>query len=215
MINIWGRKTSVNVQKVMWAVGELDLPHERIDVGGKFGGLDTPEYGRLNPNRLVPTLEDGGVAVWESHAILRYLAAKYGEGTLWAADPAERSLADRWIEWTATAFQPAFTYGVFVGLVRTPPDQQDKAAIARDVAATGALLKILDGHLADQPYVAGAAFTMGDIATGAQLYRYFTLEIERPKLPNVEAWYERLQQRPAYREHVMVPYDELRVHAAG
>lgn len=215
MIRIWGRKTSVNVQKVMWAVAELGLPHERIEVGGKFGGLDTPEYGRLNPNRLVPTLEDDGFAVWESHAIVRYLAAKYGAGTLWAADPAERSLADRWIDWTASAFQPAFTNGVFIGLVRTPPERQDRAAIARDVAATSALMKILDAHLAIHPYVAGTAFTMGDIATGAQRYRYFTLEIERPKLPNVEAWYERLKQRPAYREHVMVPYDELRVRAAG
>ena len=215
MIRIWGRKTSVNVQKVMWAVAELGLPHERIEVGGKFGGLDTPEYGRLNPNRLVPTLEDDGFAVWESHAIVRYLAAKYGAGTLLAADPAERSLADRWIDWTASAFQPAFTNGVFIGLVRTPPERQDRAAIARDVAATSALMKILDAHLAIHPYVAGTAFTMGDIATGAQLYRYFTLEIERPKLPNVEAWYERLKQRPAYREHVMVPYDELRVRAAG
>ena len=211
MIRIWGRKTSVNVQKVMWAVGELGLPHERVDVGGKFGGLDTPEYGRLNPNRLIPTLEDDGFAVWESYAIVRYLAAKYGEGTLWAADPADRSLAERWIDWTASAFQPAFTNGVFIGLVRTPPERQDRDAIARDVAATGALLKILDAHLAAHPYVAGTAFTMGDIVTGAQLYRYFTLEVERPQLPNVEAWYERLKQRPAYREHVMVPYDELRV----
>lgn len=195
----------------MWAVGELGLPHERIDVGGKFGGLDTPEFGRLNPNRRIPTLEDDGVAVWESHAILRYLAAKYGEGTLWAADPAERALADCWIEWTASSFQPAFTNGVFVGLIRTPPERQDRAAIASDIAATGALLKILDGHLAGRPYVAGAAFTMGDIATGVQLYRYFTLDIERPKLPNLEAWYERLKQRPAFCEHVMVSYDELRV----
>ena len=213
MLKLWGRKTSINVQKAMWALAELGLAYERIDVGGKFGGLDTADYAARNPNRLIPTLEDDGITVWESHAILRFLAAKYGSGSWWAEDPAERSLADRWIDWTATMLQEAFISVVFWGTYRTPPEKQNKDAIAASLARTNELLAILDGHLADKSHVAGDGFTMGDIPPGAQLYRYFTLDIARPSLPHVEAWYAGLQARPAYRESVMIPYDELRGRA--
>jgi glutathione S-transferase len=210
MLKIWGRKNSLNVQKTMWVVGELGLAHERIDTGGPFGGLETAEFGALNPNRRVPVIDDDGVVVWESHSILRYLAARYGAGTLWAEDAAARSLADRWIDWTLADLQPAFIGGVFMTLYRTPEAQRNWKAIERGLARTAELMALLDRHLADKPFLAGDFFTMGDIPAGAQLYRHFTLEIERPALPNVEAWYGRLTERPAYREHVMVPYDDLR-----
>lgn len=210
MLKIWGRKNSLNVQKAMWAVGELGLAHERIDAGGPFGGLNTAEFAALNPNRRVPVIDDDGVVIWESHSIVRYLAARYGSGSLWAEEPAARSLADRWIDWTLADLQPAFIGGVFWTFYRTPEAQRNRSAIERGIAQSAELFGLLDRHLADKPFLAGDFFTMGDIPAGTQLYRYFTLEIERPSLPHVEAWYERLKERPAYREHVMVPYDDLR-----
>ena len=210
MLKVWGRRNSINVQKAMWAIGELGLAHQHIPAGGQFGGLDTPAFLAMNPNGVVPVIDDAGAVVWESHAIVRYLAAQYGRGTLWAEDAATRSLADRWMDWTLGTFQPPFLGGVFWGFYRTPPEKHDKPAIARSVARTAELFQLVDKHLAVHPFLAGDSFTMGDIPLGAQLYRYFTMEIERPRLPHVEAWYARLRERPAYREHVMIPYDDLR-----
>jgi len=210
MLKVWGRRNSINVQKVMWAVGELGLPHERIDAGGPFGGLDTEEFGALNPNRRVPVIDDGGAVVWESHAILRYLAAKYGAGTLWPKDPAVRARADMWTDWTLADLQPAFTGGVFWGFYRTPEAQRNWPAIRQGIARSAILFRLLDLQLEGRDFIAGDTFTFGDIPAGAQLYRYFALEIDRPALPNVEAWYERLTARPAHREHVMVPFDDLK-----
>jgi glutathione S-transferase len=204
MLRIWGRVNSINVQKVMWAVGELDLAHERIDAGGQFGKLDTPDYGRLNPNRLVPVVEDGETVVWESHSCVRYLAARYDEGGLWPEDPGARSLADRWMDWKFTTIIPRLT-PIFWGLIRTPEDQRDMAVIENAVAELARHWPALDGHLADRPFVAGERLTMGDIPVGAAYYRYRHLPIERPDLPNLEAWYERLAERAPYRTHVMLP----------
>jgi glutathione S-transferase len=209
MLTIWGRRNSLNVQKVMWLVAELGLAHEHIPAGGAFGGLDAPTYRALNPNGLVPVIVEDGRAVWESHAILRYLAERHGAESLWPADPYARSLADRWMEWVQSAWQPAFSTGVFWGLWRTPQAQRDTAAIVRAVALSGRLLQLVEAHLATQAWMAGDRLTLGDIPLGASMYRYFTLDIERPRLPRVEAWYGRLVERPAFREHVMVPYDDL------
>ncbi|MGH6898014.1 MAG: glutathione S-transferase family protein [Geminicoccaceae bacterium] len=204
MLRVWGRNNSINVQKVMWAVGELGLEHERIEAGGAFGGLDTPAYGRLNPNRRVPTVEDGEVVVWESNACVRYLAARYGAGTLWPEDPAQRAVADMWMEWQQTTLLADMTV-VFWGLIRTPEDQRDDAAIQAAAKRLGSLWPMLDDRLATRRFVAGDAFTMGDIPVGAACYRYYGLPIERPDLPNVEAWYGRLAERAPFREHVMIP----------
>jgi glutathione S-transferase len=204
MLKVWGRNNSINVQKVMWAVDELGLEHERIDVGGAFGGLDTPAYGRLNPNRRVPTVEDGDVVVWESNACVRYLAARYGAGGLWPEDPGERAQADMWMDWQTTTLLPDMTV-VFWGLIRTPEAERDHAAIEAAARRLGATWRILDEHLATRRFVAGDALTMGDIPVGASCYRYGELSIERPQLPNVEAWYGRLRERAPFREHVMVP----------
>jgi len=211
MLKIWGRISSINVQKVMWAVGELGIPHERIDAGGKFGGLDTDEFRAMNPNARVPVVDDDGTVIWESHTIVRYLAAKYGEdGLLWSSDPAQRSLSDRWMDWTLADLQPAFIGGVFWNFYRTPEAQRNWQLIRQGIARSAILFKLLDRHLADKPFIAGDSLTIGDIATGTQLFRYYELEIDRPVIPNVEAWYARLSARPAYREHVMVPFEELR-----
>lgn len=204
MLTIWGRNNSINVQKVMWTVGELGLNHERYDVGGAFGGLDQPDYLAKNPNGLIPTLEDDGVTVWESHAIVRYLAAQYGSGSLWPEDPGPRAEADQWMDWMHTVILKDMA-PVFVGLIRTPPEQRNTAAIEAGVAGLARSWAVLDQHLDGRAYVVGDGLTMGDIPVGCACYRYHALDIERPTLPNVTAWYERLKAREAFRTHVMIP----------
>ena len=210
MLTVWGRRNSANVQKVMWLVGELGIPHQRVDAGGPFGGLDTPEFTRMSPHRKVPVIDDDGTVVWESHAILRYLAARYGADRLWSDDPAVRAGVDMWMDWTQTTLQPDFLNGVFWGFYRTPEAERNTAAIDRSVARCAIHFQLIDQMLEDgRPHLLGETMTLADIPLGTHLYRYFELEIERPDLPNVEAWYRRLQDRPAYHGHVMVPFDDL------
>ncbi len=204
MLTIWGRNNSINVQKAMWAVGELGLDHRRIDVGGAFGGLDSPDYLAKNPNQRIPALEDDGLVVWESNAIVRYLAAKYGASKLWPEDPAVRAVADQWMVWQQTTLL-ADMLVVFLGLIRTPEADRDMAAIEASAANLGGLWQRLEGHLEDRDYVAGDGFTMGDIPVGAACYRYLALDIARPELPATAAWYDRLKARAPFREHVMIP----------
>jgi glutathione S-transferase len=203
MLKVWGRNNSVNVQKVMWTVAELGLGHERIDVGGKFGGLDTDEYGALNPNRRVPTIEDGDVVLWESNTIVRYLAARYGTGRLWPEDPALRAQADKWMDWQIGAVLPDM-HVVFWQLIRTP-EQRDRPAIDAAAKRLVPIWQILDEQLARRPFVAGGRLTMGDVPIGAMVHRYLNLPLERPALPNIDGYYARLQEHPAYRDHVMLP----------
>ena len=209
MLTIWGRKSSFNLQKVMWLVGELQLAHRHIEAGGQFGGLDAPAFRAMNPHGKVPVIEDDGVVVWESHAILRYLAARYGGGSFWHDNPAERSLSDRWMDWSQTTLQPDFLSGVFWGFYRTPQAQRDLPAIKHKVALCARHFTLLDRHLADRAFMLGDALSLADIPIATNLYRYFNLDIDRPSVPNVEAWYRRLQDRAAYREHVMVPFQDL------
>ena len=210
MLKVWGRRGSANVQKVLWLLGELGLPHEHVPAGGDFGGLDDPAFRAMNPNGKVPVIEDGGAAIWESHAILRYLAATYGADRFWSADPAARAAIDSWMDWAQTALQPAFLGGLFWGFYRTPPAQRDAAAVAEALGRTHRCLALVEAQVAGRVFVAGDALSLADIAIGTHLYRYFELEIDRPALPRLEAWYERLRARPAYREHVMVSFEELK-----
>lgn len=214
MLKIWGRKTSVNVQKVMWAVGELGLTHERIDAGGPFGGLDTPEFGKLNPNRLVPVIEDDGFVLWESHAVVRYLAAAHGQGRLGAADERQRALADQWMEWANTRLYDDIIPTIFLGLIRTPAQDRNIAAIEAAAKRVGERLAILNAQLAGRTYILGDQPTAADIGCGSLMYRYFTLDIPRPRLGNVEAWYQRLTERRAYQDHVMIDYQAMKVPGA-
>jgi glutathione S-transferase len=210
MLRVWGRRSSFNVQKVLWLVGELGLAYQHIPAGGRYGRLDEPTFRALNPHGRVPVLEDGDLEVWESHAILRYLAARYSQGIFWPDDARMRSHVDRWMDWSQTALQPAFLIGVFWGYYRTPEAQRDLPAIRRSLDLCAELLRLLDNVLADRVFLLGDKLSLADIPAGTSLYRYFELDIERPALPNIEAWYRRLQQRPAYHEHVMIPFGELR-----
>lgn len=208
-ITLWGRLNSANVQKAVWALEELELPYEHVPIGGAWGGNNTPEYLAMNPNGLVPTLRDGDVTVWESHAVVRYLSAEYGSGLLFPLEPRDRAAADQWTDWTATTFQPAWI-GLFWAKVRTPLAQQNPVAIDRALASTNRCLAIMEQRLGASPYLGGAEFTYADIVAGAAMYRWATMEIERPELPAVEAWHGRLNERRAFRKAVNVPYDELR-----
>jgi glutathione S-transferase len=202
MLKIWGRKNSINVQKVMWAVGELGLAHERIDIGGPFGKNKEPPYLALNPNGLVPTLEeDDGFILWESHSIVRYLANKHGGGTLEPADPQARALASQWMDWQLSVCAPAI-HAMFWGLIRTPPEKRDHAAIATSQANTTAAMKILDAQLGKTAYVAGDKFSMGDIPVGLIAFRFRQLVPDRPPLPNLERWFGAIEKRDAFRQHV-------------
>lgn len=209
MLRVWGRASSFNAQKVLWLLDELGLPYEHIPAGGSFGGLDDPAFRAMNPHGKVPVLEDDGVAIWESHTILRYLAAKYGADSFWSDDPGTRSLADRWMDWSQTTLQPDCLMGVFWGFFRTPDAQRDWPAINRSIACCAGHFRLLDAELATRPFLLGDALSLADIPIATSLFRYFNLDIERPDVPRVRAWYERLQQRPAYRARVMLPFDEL------
>jgi glutathione S-transferase len=206
MLKIWGRNTSVNVQKVMWAVGELGLPHERIDIGGTFGKNREPAYLAMNPNGLVPTLEEDGFLLWESNSIVRYLAAKYGAGTLEPADPRARARAGSWMDWQLSVAAPALT-PVFWGLIRTPAEKRDHAAIAAGKEKSMAAMTILDAQLAKSAYVAGDTLSMGDIPVALMAYRFRRLVPDRPGLDNLERWFTAIEQRPAFKQHVLtVPF---------
>lgn len=210
MLRIWGRRNSHNVQKVMWLVGELDLDHEHIPAGGSHGLLGTPEFLAMNPHGRVPVVDDGGQVVWESHAILRYLAAVHGTPSFWPVNPAARAWQDQWMDWTATTLQPDFLSGVFWGFYRTPETARDETAIAAKIAVCARHFQLLDQILARQPFLSGTDLGLADIAAGTNLFRYFTLDIDRPVVPNVEAWRQRIEGRPAYRTHVMIDYSDLR-----
>jgi glutathione S-transferase len=210
MLKVWGRRSSFNVQKVLWLVGELGLEHEHIPAGGSFGRLDEPEFRAMNLHGRVPVIEEGATIVWESQTILRYLAARFGRVSFWSDDPAERAMVERWMDWSATSLQPDFLNGIFWGYYRTPEAQRDWPAIEKSLARCAEHFQLLDRVLAARPYLNGDRLSLADIPAGTSLYRYFELDIDRPELPNVSAWYRRLQERPAYREHVMLPFGELR-----
>jgi len=203
MLKLWGRTNSVNVKKALWCLGELGLPYERLDAGMAFGVVNTPEYRKMNPNGRVPTIEDDGFVLWESHTIVRYLCAKHSMGKLCPSDLRVRADAERWMDWAFT-FQSAMR-DVFWGLIRTPPEKRDAKAIDAGVKASHELAGMLDGVLADRPYVAGDQFTMGDIPIGCEVQRYLRVPIERPARPHLEAWFERLRQRPPFVKHVDLP----------
>jgi glutathione S-transferase len=203
MLKIWGRVNSVNVKKVLWAAEELGVKYERVDAGMQHGVVNTPEYKKMNPNSLVPTIQDDGFVLWESHAIVRYLAAKHGAGTLWPSDLKVRADADRWMDWAYT-FQANFR-AVFWGLVRTPPEKRDMKAIEDARKKCGELLAIPDAALAERSFFAGNSLSIGDIPLGCHVQLWMRLPIERPEQANLRRWFERLCARPAYKKIVDIP----------
>jgi len=202
MLEIWGRPYSSNVIPVIWAASECGIDYKLKLAGGSFGQIGTPEFAAMNPNRLIPTIRDGDFTLWESHVIVRYLCGKYAMGTLCPEDMQQRAVADQWMEWSGTrAFTPVIQ--MFFATVRTEPAERDPANIKVHSDEAADVLRILENHLHNRDYVAGDQFTMGDIPLGAVAYRYFNVDANRPKLPNIEAWYARLCERPAYQKHVM------------
>ena len=204
MLKIWGRTNSINVQKVLWCCGELGAKYERVDAGMQFGVNNTPEYKALNPNGLVPTIADDGFVLWESHAIVRYLARKYGMGTLWPEDARTAADADRWMEWYSTTawlnLRP-----IFWNLVRTAPEKRNMAEVEEGRQKLAANLTIADANLAERDYMSGKSFSMADIPMGVAAYRWFNLPIERPAMPHFERWYKRVCERPSFKQHCMMP----------
>lgn len=212
MLTIWGRKTSSNVQALMWCVGELELRFHRHDAGHRFGGLDTDAFRKLNPNGTIPVLQDGDhPPLWETGAILRYLANAYGGNAFWPRDPVQRAEVDKWAEWAKINVAMDFTVPVFWQVVRTAPAEQDQNAIEQAVAALDSKLVLADTRLSENTYLCGPDLTLADIQLGHILYRYYDIAISRAVLPNLRRYYDRLTERPAYQEHVMLSYDELRV----
>jgi glutathione S-transferase len=203
-LKIWGRLNSINVQKAMLCIEELRRPHERIDAGLAFGIVDTPQYRAMNPNGLVPVIEDGGFVLWESNAIIRYLSAKHAAGTLWPADPHERADADRWMDWQTTTLSPAIG-PAFMHLVRLPPGKRDAAAVEPSRRAGEDYVAIMDGVLAKHRFIAGEHLTVGDLALGPALHRWLNLPLQRIVRPNVERWYRDIMGRPAAQKILMTP----------
>jgi glutathione S-transferase len=205
MLKIWGRSTSSNVQKVMWAIGEMKLPHERIDIGGPFGKNREAPYLAMNPNGLVPTLEEeDGWLLWESNSVVRYLAAKHKATVLEPQDLRVRAHAHKWMDWQLSVLGPAI-HGTFWGLVRTPPEKRDTSAIEDSKARTIKALAMLDAQLAKTKFAASDEFSYGDIPIGIQTYRFIRLVPERPKMANLDRWYAAISSRQAFKDHVLAP----------
>lgn len=204
MIKIWGRTDSSNVQKVLWCCGELGLAFDRVDLGGKFGGNKDRAYLEMNPNGLVPTMQDGDFVLWESNSIMRYLVDKYGHGKLLPSTPEGRADANRWMDWQLTTLGPAIV-PLFWTLIRTPEDKRDPKVVNNALEKSSNAWGIIDNQLAKNPYVAGENFTIGDIPLGVWAYRWYNLPAERPRLDNLAAWYKRLCDRGPYQTHIMIP----------
>jgi glutathione S-transferase len=202
MLKIWGRASSSNVQKVLWCCAELDIPYERTDWGGPFGGNQDPDYLKLNPNGLVPTVIDGDLIMWESNTICRYLAATRNGERLYPREPAARTHVERWMDWQLSVVAPPMGQLLF-GLIRTKPEARDPAAIEAARRRALSAWMIVDDEIKERgPYLAGNELSLAEIVLGTQIYRWFAFPIERPQLDNLRAWYDRLHVRPGFKTHI-------------
>jgi glutathione S-transferase len=203
MLELWGRTSSLNVQKALLCLEELGLAYRRKDAGMEFGVVDTPEYKALNPNSRVPTLEDEGFVLWESNVIVRYLCAKHPEKGMWSADLRARADADRWMDWQQTTFNPSMN-PIFISLVRKHGSRDDKT-IEKLLLATEQNAAMLEALLSRQPFISGETFAMADIVLAPPLHRWLNLPVAREPRPALELWYERLMRRPAARKVLTLP----------
>ena len=214
MLKIYGRATSSNVQAVMWAIGEFGIEHQRMDVGGNFGRNDTSEFLAMNPMGRVPVMQDGTLTLFESQAILRYLAAKYRTNGFWPADPASRAKIDQWMEWAKINFYPILTLKIFWQLIRITSSDRNNELVLEGQSELVDLMSIADTQISKEGWLAGPEMTLADISFGTHLYRYFNLPFERANLPNLQNYYEKLCGREAYQKHAMVSFEPLRVPGA-
>jgi glutathione S-transferase len=205
-LTIWGRANSVNVQKVLWCLAELDIAYERIDAGMQFGRNTEADYLDMNPNGRVPTLVDGDFVLWESNSIMRYLCLAYGKGKpIYPDVPKRRAAVDRWLDWTLSTVQPV-DRPVFWALVRTPPEKRDMVAIQKDVDAEASVWRIADRHLSTRRFIEGDDFTLADIAIGAYARRWLGVEgVTKPKLPQLERWFAEFADRPGFAKFIAPP----------
>lgn len=204
MLKVLGRLSSINVQKVMWTSAELGIDVDQTDIGGPYGGNEKPEYLAINPNGRVPTMIDGDHHQWESNSCVRYLAEREGQAPWYAKDLTARGHANMWMDWASSTLQPNMTT-LFWGLIRTPEEDRNYLSIE---AARKSLCKawtLLDNHLATTKFITGDEISMGDVPAGCFAYRWHALEIDRPDLPNLHAWYDNISSRPAFKQHVMLP----------
>ncbi len=204
MLKIWGRATSSNVQKVLWCCAELGIAYDRTDWGGPFGGNRDPEYLKLNPNGLVPTVIDGDLVMWESNTICRYLCATRNGERLYPKDPAARTHVERWMDWQLAVVGPPMAM-LLQQLVRAKPEERDAAAAEGARRRALAAWIIVDDEVKDRPFLAGNELSLAEIVLGTQIYRWFTFAIERPVLPSLHAWYDRMRERPAFKKHIAIP----------
>ena len=211
MLKIWGRCNAINVQKVLWLADELSLSYELIPAGGSFGKLNTETFLAMNPHGHVPVLMDEDeTIVWESHTILRYLAARFGKHQFWSAEAKERAWSEQWMDWSQTALQPSFINGIFWAYYRTPEAQRDWTVINENLKKVTKYFLLLNQQLSQYHYLNGDCLSLADIPVGTLLYRYFNLDIEKPVIPHVETWYQQLQTHSAYQQHVMISFEELK-----
>jgi glutathione S-transferase len=203
-MKIWGRINSTNVRKVLWCAEELGLVYERVDAGGSFGVVDGSEFRSMNPNGLVPCLQDGDFVLWESNVIVRYLARQYGRAPFVSSDEKHWASAEKWMDWTSLSFASPFR-DVFWNLVRRTPSERNEADVSRGIAECGRLMGIADNFLERTPYLSGQDFGVGDIPLGCIAYAWFNLSIERPELPSLAKWYDSMCTRPAFQKAVMTP----------
>ncbi|MDX7991492.1 glutathione S-transferase family protein [Xenorhabdus littoralis] len=203
MLTVWGRKNSSNVKKVLWCLEELNVPYKQIDIGGTFGKLNEPEYLSMNPNSVIPCLQDDDFILWESNTIVRYIAAKFGEKTLYPADLQERASIEKWMDWVGCNLFPPIKQ-FMISFIRTPEDQRDPEVITQTLAEIEKLLSIVDNTLNNQQYLSGNKFGMADIALAPLAYLWLNVDIERPSLPNLEHWYKLMTERPAFQKIVMI-----------
>jgi glutathione S-transferase len=204
MIKVWGRTTSLNVQKVLWCCVELQLPFERVDWGGSFGGNDDPRYRAINPNGRVPTIEEGASVVWESNTILRYLCATHSGTHLYPVDPYNRSKVERWMDWQLAALNPWMTT-LLIGYYRTTPEKRSAEVLEHACKQAIQQWSIIEGWLDGRDYLAGAELTLADIGNGILAHRWYSYPIERPNFPRVRLWYERLSDHAGFQAHVAGP----------
>ena len=196
MLHLWGRANSINVRKVLWTVQETGEPFKRTDAGGKFGGISTPEYARMNPNALIPVLQHGDLSLWESNVIVRYLAARFPQAGLLPSDLAQRFEAEQWMDWQQTTLNPAGR-DAFMQLIRTPAENRQSELLQRSIDATEPLMGLLDRRLAQQPFIVGSQLTVADIPLACEVHRWFGLPRSRPVWPHLERWFNTVRSRPA------------------